>query len=423
MLATALSLLLLAPAELTPVEARIRDRVHARRDEAIAMVEDVSNINSGSLNVAGVRAVAEIFAARFRKIGFDVRLVPAPKGSKRGPGLFATRRGDRGRKLLLIGHLDTVFEPGDGFDRVVRRDGYMHGPGVFDMKGGDVAVLYALEALHAEGALDGADITVAFTGDEEKTAKPLEEARAALIAAAKHADVALGFEPAFGDHRVSIARRGSSSWTLEVTADGGHSSRVGAAGAKYGAAYEAARLLGVMRGLVDGSKTLTLNPGVLVAGSEARLRAGHSQGEASGKTNRIATTARVSGDLRFIDEAEKAAARRALVAATKDSLPGTKAVFRFVDGYPAMSPRAANRALFGTLDGVSRDLGYGPLGLVPPQDRGAADISFAAPHVEACLAGLGVAGSGAHDPSERMKIAHLEVATVRAALLVLRLTR
>lgn len=415
----ALPWLIVLAASRPEVEARIQNHVHDHAAETVQLVEDTAKINSGTLNVEGVKAVGAIFEAKLKAVGLKTRWAPAPEGSARAPTLVAEQRGSIGPKLLLIGHLDTVFEPSDDFDAVRHENGFLFGPGVYDTKGGNAVIVAALDALRAAGALEGLDVTVVLSGDEERVAKPIAEARAALVEAAKRADYALGFEPAFGGQRVSTARRGSSSWTLEVTADGGHSSGVGAKG--YGALYEAARILEGMRKLLDASDTLTLNPGLLAGGAEAERFAEGSAVKAQGKTNRIPAKVVAAGDLRFIDEAQKTETRQQLNAIAKASLPGTQARFQFIDGYPAMAETEESKRLFEKLSAISESLGDGPLSLVPPTERGAADISFAAPHVKGGLAGLGVAGGGAHDPSEKMEIAHLEKATLRAALLMLRL--
>ena len=132
---------------------------------------------------------------------------------------------------LLIGHLDTVFEPDHPFQRFERRTGNVaHGPGIADMKGGGVAVLYRLAALDSVGALEDTTITVALTGDEERPGRPLEQARAGLVEAAQRSDVALGFETSSRDddgrHYATIARRSSSGWKLVVDGRQGHSSGI-----------------------------------------------------------------------------------------------------------------------------------------------------------------------------------------------------
>lgn len=412
----------LVSADLDASERAIVAHVATHADEAVALVTETSRINSGTLNPAGVRKVGEVFRKRLAGIGFDTRWITLPKRMKRGGHLFATRRGTRGQRILLIGHLDTVFEPDDPFQRVKRDGKFLVGPGVYDMKGGDVVILAALEALHAAKALDDVTITVALIGDEEKPGKPVERTRRALIDAAKISDVALGFEPGMGEAEVSIARRGSSGWRARITAPGGHSSGIGGA-MGYGAIYEAARFLEATRAWFAAHEGLTINPGVVAGGTDAKLNGTNTHGEASGKSNKLGAAVEISGDLRFLSEEQKEEARAAMKKIASAALPKTKVELEFTDGYPAMSPTDANRALFDRLAGVNADLGRGALGLVPPSKRGAADISFVAPIVKASLAGLGPAGSGAHTRKERMDIAHLRVATERAALLIYRLTR
>lgn len=412
---------LIAASGLDATEQRIHAHVKANADAAVRFVEEVSAINSGTLNPAGVKKVGAIFEKRLAAIGLETEWIAMPKKMGRGGHLFARTKGTKGKRILLIGHLDTVFEPDDPFQEVRRTKDTLHGPGVYDMKGGDVVIVAALEALAAAGALEDTQITVALIGDEEKVGRPRKLARRDLIEAAKNTDVALGFEPGLGERHVSIARRGSSSWRAKITASGGHSSGVGRKKLGYGAIYEASRFLDATRKMFSKSRSLTINPGMIVGGTAAE-RDG-TTGTASGKTNKIAAIAHIAGDLRFLTEEEKANARKAMKKIAKRALPHAKVELEFTDGYPAMPPTKANRAIFKVLDRVSRDLGGGRLEIVPPQNRGAADISFVAPFAGAALAGLGPDGRGAHTRDEHMVIAHLEIATARAALLIYRLTR
>ena len=150
--------------KLTRTEKKIAGTVSQNAPEAIAFLEKVVNINSGTLNLKGVRQVGEVFGTAFEDIGFQTRWVSMPGEMNRAGHLFAETKGNTGKRLLLIGHLDTVFEedsPFQEFERV--NDTLAHAPGGNDMKGGDVIVLYALKALHAQGLLEDAQIIVAFT--------------------------------------------------------------------------------------------------------------------------------------------------------------------------------------------------------------------------------------------------------------------
>ena len=343
---------------------------------------------------------------------------------QRAGQLIAERRGGEGPTVLLIAHLDTVFEPAHPFQGVEHlEEGRLRGPGVIDDKGGVVVILHALEALHHAGALAGANVIVYLGGDEELPGEPLEAARAPLVEAARRSDAALGFEPGSAVHpdQVVVARRGFSAWSLTVEAATGHSSRVGSEVLGYGAVYEAARILGEVRGLLD-EPYLTLNPGMITGGTEAALDVEAAASSASGKRNVIAARAEAYGDLRFIDEAQRERAREAMRAIAAAPLPGASAAFTFEDGYPAMSPTEGNRALLATLDAASRDLGLGGVEGMDPGLRGAADVSFVAPYVP-CLDGLGLRGVGAHAAGEVGDLGSLTPTAQRAAALIYRLTR
>ncbi|RMH23424.1 MAG: M20/M25/M40 family metallo-hydrolase, partial [Gemmatimonadetes bacterium] len=201
---------------LDDVERRLVAAVDARADAAIDLLERLVNINSGTMNFAGVRAVGDALRAEFDRLGFQTEWVDGAAFDRAGH-LVARRRGARGPHLLLIGHLDTVFEPGSPFQRFERRgDGTATGPGVVDMKGGDVVIVEALRALAAAGVLDDLTVTVVMTGDEERSGRPLSAARAALIEAAEAADIALAFENGDSNPATAvIARRGSTGWRLE----------------------------------------------------------------------------------------------------------------------------------------------------------------------------------------------------------------
>jgi glutamate carboxypeptidase len=403
------------PIVLTADEVQIRDYVRAHHDADIALLQRAVDISSGSQNVAGVRRVAALFGAELTSLGFDVHVSDMPAEMRRAGHLVAERKGTRGPRLLLIGHLDTVFE-GEG-QRFVRDDTIARGAGTSDMKGGDVAMIAALRALQATGALEGSQIIVVMTGDEESTGRPLDVARRDLIDAAKRSDVALAFEGGRAA-RASIARRGSSSWTLTVSARQAHSAGVFSGGG-FGAIYEAARILDTFRRELSGDPTLTFNPGTIAGGTEV-LRDSSGAMTANGKTNIISPAAVVTGDLRFLREAQKDSARAKMRAIVAQHLAGSDAEIIFHDSYPAMPPTSAGQRLLAQFDAVSQALGYGAVEGDPPESRGAGDVSFVAPYMTG-MDGLGVSGRGAHSPEEMVYLNSLTMAAERAAVLVRRL--
>jgi glutamate carboxypeptidase len=422
---TALALVVAAPVaaqQLAPQERRIVQAVAANQDEAIALLERVVNINSGTLNAAGVRRVYDAFAPHFEALGFDVRYV-TPAVAGRGGHLVATRAGGQGPHLLLIGHLDTVFEEDSPFQRwELVNDSTARGPGTEDMKGGDVVIWSALEALASAGALDGMAITVVMTGDEERPGHPLEAARRALVEAGVAADIALGFEGGTAGLGV-IARRSSSSWQIEVSATTAHSSGVFNDQVGAGAIYEAARILEDFYAEIRGEDNLTFNAATIVGGTEASWDADNARGTAFGKTNVVPPVAVITGDIRTISDEQLERTREKMRQIVARSLPGTSARITFAEGYPSMPPTAGNRELLDVLSEVSQALGMGPVTPFDPGQRGAADISFVASVVDAGLDGLGPEGSGGHTVEETVNLNSIERAARRAALLMYRLTR
>ncbi|MEO2099873.1 MAG: M20/M25/M40 family metallo-hydrolase [Flavobacteriaceae bacterium] len=134
--------------KLTKTELKIIDKVKASHEESVDFLEKVVNINSGSLNLAGVREVGDVFSNAFDAIGFETRWIDMPQEMNRAGHLFASIKGKKGKKLLLIGHLDTVFEENSPFQTFERfNDSMAYGPGANDMKGGDVIMLYALNTV------------------------------------------------------------------------------------------------------------------------------------------------------------------------------------------------------------------------------------------------------------------------------------
>ncbi len=406
---------------LSPEEVQVLSIVDSQADEALDFLETIVNINSGTMNKKGVRKMGKVFDKVFAKIGFGTEWIPMPKEMNRGGHLFATHPGSQGKRILFIGHLDTVFEKDSPFQKFTRNDSVAFGPGINDMKGGNVVILYALKALSKAGLLEDRQIIVAFTGDEESPGKPTSIGRRDLVEAAKNSDIALGYETGVKGYAV-VARRGSSGWRLDVKGRRGHSSGIFSEESGSGAIFEAARILNAFHEEVRGEANLTFNPGVMLGGTDVEFDKSTGTGTAFGKTNVIAQTVVVNGGLRFLTEEQKANARAKMAEIAAQNLPQTSAAMTFADSYPAMPPTDGNYALLKVIDEVSRDLGQGPLEAYDPGRRGAADISFIAQYVDA-LGGLGMEGRGAHSPRENMDIASLVEATKRTAILLYRLTR
>ena len=421
-----------AIASLNKEEQKVMDYIDANMPRAIALLKESVNINSGTLNIAGVKKVGEIFAREFEKANFKTKWIPMPDSLRRAGHLVATigfnnnavgKTNTKGKKLFLIGHLDTVFEPDMPANPfTMLNDSTATGQGVNDMKGGDVVMIIALQALHAQGLLKDADIIAYLTGDEEHAANPREISRKDFIESAKQTDIALAFEGANGLNSVATARRGASGWTLNVKAKTGHSSGVFTANAGYGAIYEAARIVNEFRVQLSTEKYLTFNPGVFIGGSEMNYNPAKSTGTAIGKTNIISPAVTVTGDLRFLTEEQKINARKKMSAIVANNLAGTKATIKFTDGIPSMAPTEGNNKLLEVISGVTSDMGLGATMAGDPGSRGAGDISYIAAYVD-CIDGLGASGKGAHAPGETINLKELPYLIKRAALTIYRLSR
>jgi glutamate carboxypeptidase len=416
--------LLLAAAQVTvPAEKAIVTAVDANNAAALTLLERVVNINSGTHNLAGVRAVGDAFRKEFADLGFKTTWVDGAP-FKRAGHLIAEHPGG-GPKILLIGHLDTVFEPDSPFQTFERVDAtHARGPGVIDMKGGDVVIIFALKALKAAGALDRMNVVVVMTGDEEDAGDPQALARQPLVDAAQGAHYALGFEDGPGDPKFAVtARRGTSSWKLEVTAKTGHSSQIFRSDIGYGANYELARIVDGFRRALAGEAHLTFNPSLMLGGTTADADTVLAKGAASGKTNVIAAHAVALGDLRTLSPEQLLHARDAMKKVVADApLAQTQAALTFEDGYPALAPTPGNEALLVDYDKASQDLGFGRVASVSPDRAGAADVSFISSQVKSVIDGIGLMGTDDHSPQETADLATLPSQTKRAALLLYRLT-
>lgn len=403
-------------------ENKIIQTIKASLAKHLDLLQQVVDINSGTLNVKGVRAVGDAFSVEFKKIGFNTEWISMPDSMKRAGHLVASIKGKKGKKLFLIGHLDTVFEPdmpANPYRKV--NDSTVTGQGVEDMKGGNVIILAALEALHKNGLLNDVTITAYFTGDEEKSGSPIELSRGDFIERAKAHDMALAFEGAMGS-TIATGRRGIGGWKLNVYGKQAHSS--GVFKDNYGAIYEASRIINEFRSELDHEPFLTVNPGVILGGTEVNYDQTKTSGSVSSKTNIISPSCIVQGDIRYLTQIQNDSARAKMLRIVQNNnLPGTKAEITFSDGIPSMEPTAGNKSLAELLSKISVDLGYTPITAGDPGSRGAGDISYVAKYLKGSLDGLGAEGWGGHAPGETMSLSTFERQVQRAAILIYRLTR
>ena len=403
-------------------DSQLSNYLLPKKAEQLSLLERLVNTNSGTLNIEGVLKVGNLLEPEFQAAGFSTRWIELPAAMQRAGMLVAERKGTSGKKLLLIGHLDTVFPKDSPFQTFERQGRFATGPGIIDNKGGMVVLLYALKALHAMGALDDASITVVLTGDEENSGKPIAVSRQPLIEMAKASDVVLDFEPTVSGH-ASVGRRGTAHWLIEAAGREGHSSIIFSDEVGAGASFELARILDQLRKSLVGEPGLTVNPGTLVAGVEAKYDKASGAGSVFGRTNLVAQTAIASGDVRYLTTEQKQQAEARMAAIVKDSLPGTTSTLQLEQVLPPMPSTASSLQLFERYSQLSQRLGHGPVTLLPAELRGGGDISYVAPYVSTALVGIGASGDGEHSARERLDVESLFTRSQLAALLMLELVK
>jgi glutamate carboxypeptidase len=413
---------------LDTTEARIVQTVDADHQQAVELLRQLVEINSGTKNLEGVREVGKVLMPHFEALGFKVRWVPMDEVQRAGT-LVAEHpcpdAGGCGKRVLLIGHMDTVFEKDSPFQHFNMIDPQTaSGPGTDDMKGGLVVMLSALRALKSAGVLDHADVKVVLSGDEEAAGHPLEIARREMIEAAKNSDAGLEFEATArvdGVYYGSTARRGAISWRVETSGETGHSSGVFGPAMGYGAIYELTRILDVFRTQLP-EQYLTYNVGLILGGTTAQVNPQETGGVATGKPNIVAPTATAIGDMRCISAEQVDRVENKMRSIVAEHLPKTDASIKFYEAYPAQTPNEENRALLKLLNQVNRSLGEPDMPELDPMKRGAGDSAFAAQYIPT-LAGVGSSGSGDHSAAEKIDLTSLPINSKRAALLIYQLTK
>ncbi len=401
--------------------------IKANEQASNDLLQKLVEINSGTRNLEGVRAVGKVIMPQLEELGFQVKWVPMDE-VKRAGVLVAEHPcpepGKCGKRMLLIGHMDTVFEKDSPFQSYTVSGNIATGPGTNDMKGGLVIMLYALKAMQAAGVLKQTEIAIVLSGDEEAHGEPASISRRDMIAAAKHSDVALEFEgtPRFdGIFYGSVSRRSSITWHLKATGETGHSSAIFSDTKGYGAIYEVARILDAFRTQLP-ENYLTYNVGLVLGGTTVAVDPEGIAGNATGKDNVISPTAYASGDIRTISNEQTDRVEAKMKTIVAEHLPKTNASIEFGEGYPAMSPTEDSRALLRMLNGANKSLGFAEMPELDPMKRGAGDISFVAEYLPG-LAGIGATGEGAHAPGETVDLSAQPINAERDALLMYRLSK
>ncbi|WP_214321992.1 M20/M25/M40 family metallo-hydrolase [Nonomuraea sediminis] len=349
-------------------------------------LEHLVNIDSGSWNAAGVNRVGDFAAARLVELGFAVERVAVPPvdGVPLGDVVVGRRPG-QGPRILLLAHLDTVFDDGTAAARPFTvRDGIAHGPGVCDDKAGLAAGLAAVDALDAD-----ADLVFCCTPDEELGAPGSHPVLAELAA---EADYALCLECAREDGSLVKARKGGADVRVTITGRAAHAGIEPERGAN--AALAAAHLVIALQSLNDPAAGTTVNVGVVRAGSRPNVVCPEAVLEVD---VRAVTTDRLTRVLDDID---------ALVATTH--VEGTSATGHRHGVCPPMEP---SEDLAAVAVGLAAARG---LDVAAVATAGIADANLVSALGVPTLDGLGPVGGADHSPAEWLDLASV---TPRVTLL------
>jgi glutamate carboxypeptidase len=382
----ALALLLCPPlhAAMQPParDAQLWEAAKAVSGEQLQLLESLVNIDSGTGDVEGGRKVAALLVPRLRALGMDVQAVEAET-----PGLpenlVATLAGSGKGRILMIGHLDTVFAAGTAAKRPFSVAGARAmGPGVADEKGGVVEALYALQLLKSLKVADFARITLLVESSEERGSPGT---RALIERLLKDADVELNLEPGDPPDGLTVWRKGSYSFYIDVKGRAAHAGVAPQDGRN--AAVELVHQLHALDGFPRSGDGLTANLTLMSAGS---------------RYNIIPEDASATFNVRIRDESQVDAVMRALEAsAAHPQDPDTKVTVRREASFPPLPDNPATQQLADRAARAYAGLG---LSLMRTGNGGASESALAYLAGVPALDGLGPVGGNFHSDDEYLDL-------------------
>jgi glutamate carboxypeptidase len=374
---------------------QLTERLDGWRDEQIELLARLVNHDSGTDDVMDVNRVGAILAERLRGLGFTLDRVATERF---GDHLVAEKSGKGPKRFLFVGHYDTVFPSGTAKHRPFRVDGQGRawGPGVYDMKGGLAALLYALRA-HKEArtpAWDDTTVAVVFNSDEERlspTSRPVIEAQA------RRAHSVGILEPARPGGEYVMARKGAGTFHLEVKGKASHAGLQPELGAS--AIWALAQKVAALHALTDLDKGVTVNVGTVRGGERPNVVAPHATAEVD-----LRAWSRSDADVAI------AAMRK---VCEKTHVPGTSATFEGQIHFPPWPPGLpGTERLLQIMRAVGQDLGVDVKAIKTGGGSDGNHTSAVAPTLD----GMGPKGSRAHSEEEFIEVASLLERTKMLAL-------
>lgn len=361
----------------------MKNYLKSQEEEMLFLLEKLVNIDSGSVNKVGIDQVGAVLKNEYEQLGFEIETVPQVI---QGNHLIIRHKNTVNPTILTVSHMDTVFKEGTVAERPFTiHEGRAYGPGVIDMKGSHVVLLYAIKALHAAGKNSFENMEIILTSDEEIGSHTSRELIEAHTEGKKYALIT---EPARQDGSLVTARRGAGEFTLKVTGKAAHSGIQPQAGSS--AIEELARKIIKLHELTDHAAGISVNVGVIEGGTTV---------------NTVAASAVAHVDVR-IDQIEQAAfieSKIQEICATAD-VEGT--TIELLGGLerPPMVKNEQTTALFKVFQEVGDRLG---LAIKDVSTGGGSDASFTSAKGVATIDGIGPIGGGAHSEDEYLEIASL----------------
>ncbi len=368
--------------------------IQRHEHEAIAFLEGLVNQDSGTHDRLDVNRLGEMLATAFEGLGFSVERIPQ---TTYGNHLMASHRGMPGTKrLLCMGHMDTVYPAGTAGSRLFQIEGTRAtGPGVLDMKGGLTVLFFALRALAETDsfALREMSVSVLINSDEE-VGSP--SSRQIITDLALRHDAAIVLEPARPGGECVIARKGVGHFRMEVFGRQAHAGSQPELG--INAIWELAHKICAMQALNDPDRGTTVNVGVIRGGE---------------RSNVVPDYACADVDLRIwsVEEGDRIA-RALQEIAQRSTISGATGKLSGEVSTPPWQTGEATRRMLALLQQAGNHLGIEIKGVAT---GGGSDGSRTAQHIPT-LDGLGPVGSRIHSPKESLELPSLRE---RAALLAL----
>jgi glutamate carboxypeptidase len=363
-------------------DAKIWTAAQAARESQLALLQQAVNIDSGTGDAAGGNKVADLLAPRLKAMGFGIERI-APEAPGLAENTVATLKGTGKTRILLIGHIDTVFGPGTVAKWSYHTDAdKAYGPGVGDEKGGVIEGIYALQILHDLGFKNFRQITFLIETSEERGSPGTQKLIRKLLT---EADVELNLEPGDPPDSVTVWRKGSTTYHITVAGRAAHAGVAPQDGRN--AAYELIHQLDGTASLPKSGEGLTANLTILNAGTRENIIPDHAEAA-------INVRVRDKADFDKVEALLKANAEKPAIA-------GTSVTVSHEMAYPPLPNNAATDALAGRAAAIYAGLG---MTLGRGGNGGASESAMAADAGVPALDGLGPIGGGFHSDKEYIEL-------------------